>query len=150
MKRSRPRARSTSARRDQAALVVSCALGFSIACNGAIGGPGAGARSGPGSSSAGSTATAGGSGTDPSYAGSSSTLNPGGDPVQPFQPNSVFAAVRKVKNLLTGLAPTDDEVASVQNAKDQAAAIGTLIDGWTNSGSAATYSAFHDKMVGFF
>lgn len=83
------------------------------------------------------------------YSGSGA-LNPGGDPVQPFQPVSVFAAVRKVKNLLTGLPATDAEVEAVQSASDRQAALGALIDGWTSADQATTYAAFHDKLVVFF
>src|SRR6478609_6569135 len=102
-----------------------------------------------------SPATGGGDGStnpnpDPSAGGSAGTLNPGGDPVKPFESVSVFAAVRKVKNLLTGLPPTDAEIQAVQSAKDPASAIGTLIDGWTSADQAQTYAAFHDKLVGFF
>ena len=91
------------------------------------------------------------SNSDPSYGGSAgATLNPGGDPVKPFQSVSVFAAVRKVKNLLTGLPATDAEIQAVQSAKDPTSAIGTLIDGWTSADQPQTYAAFHDKLVGFF
>src|SRR6188768_1005327 len=94
----------------------------------------------------------GSSNADPSYGGNSgsATLNPGGDPVKPFQSVSVFAAVRKVKNLLTGLPATDAEIQAVQSAKDPALALGTLIDGWTSADQAQTYAAFRDKLLGFF
>lgn len=48
-------------------------------------------------------------------------------PVDPFEPTPVAAAVTKVKTLLTGLAPTGDEIAAVQ--ADPAALRG-LVQGW--------------------
>ena len=129
-------------------------LGVCVACGGSSGShhvsPSA---AGDGSVSAAAGNGSGGLGSsDPSYAGSSGnpTLNPGGDPVKPFQTVSAFAAVRKVKNLLTGLPPTDAEIQAVQSAKDPKLAIGTLIDGWTTADQGTAYAAFHDKLVGFF
>ncbi len=60
----------------------------------------------------------------------------GGNPdsgVVPFQADSPFVYVAKVKNILTGLAPTQAEVDSVVNAPDQPskqAALVALIDQW--------------------
>jgi len=53
--------------------------------------------------------------------------------VVPFQADSPFVYVTKVKNIMTGLAPTQAEVDSVANAPDQPsnqAALVTLIDQW--------------------
>ena len=53
--------------------------------------------------------------------------------VVPFQADSPFVYVAKVKNIMTGLAPTQAEVDSVANAPDQPskqAALVTLIDQW--------------------
>src|SRR3954469_11091285 len=113
------------------------AIGVCVACGGS--GAHHGINGNPNLAGSTSVDSGGGSGgsvsSDPAYAGSSGnpTLNPGGDPVQPFQSVSVFAAVRKVKNLLTGLPPTDAEIQAVQSAQDARLAIATLIDGWTSA-----------------
>ncbi|MCB9524570.1 MAG: hypothetical protein H6702_14515 [Myxococcales bacterium] len=52
------------------------------------------------------------------------------DPVDPFDPTPVAGAVAKVKTLLTGLAPTSEEIAAVQ--ADPAALRG-LVQGWTET-----------------
>jgi len=69
----------------------------------------------------------------------------GGSPT-PFQPLAAAAAVRKVKNLLTGLPPTDAEIATVTSQGQLG--LQTLINGWM-SGSA-TGPLFKGKMVTFF
>ncbi len=55
-----------------------------------------------------------------------------GTTVLPFTADSPFVYVSKVKNLLTGLPPTQEEVDSVANAPaaNQQAALVTLIDQW--------------------
>ncbi len=100
-------------------------------------------------SGGGASAVASGGVGDPGYAGTAS-VNPGADPVQNFEAVSVFAAVRKVKNLLTGLPPTDAEIQAVATAPDQPAALRTLISGWTSPDQTATHDAFRDKLIGFF
>jgi len=64
----------------------------------------------------------------------------------PFQPLAAAAAVRKVKNLITGLPPTDAEITAV-TANGQMA-LQTLINGWMSD--AATAAMFKSKMVTFF
>ncbi|HEX3854984.1 MAG TPA: hypothetical protein VHW01_28675, partial [Polyangiaceae bacterium] len=122
--------------------LMASALGAAlvIACNGEIAGLGARGSSGtPGSGSNSSTGGGANSG-----AGSSST---GGDPgmttapVIPFDALSPAASVTKVKNLLTGIAPTQAEIDSV--AKDPKALAG-LVDTWM------TLPAYSQKMEVFF
>lgn len=129
-------------------------VGVCVACGtsaGRHGQNGSSSTAGAGSVESGGGNDSGGLGSsDPSAGNAGGALNPGGDPVQPFQPVSVFAAVRKVKNLLTGLPATDAELQAVQTAKDPQAAIGELIDGWTSADQAPAYAAFHDKLVVFF
>jgi hypothetical protein len=80
----------------------------------------------------------GGAGRD--AAGGQGPGGPGGPPL-PFEAVSPYAYAAKVKTLLTGLAPTDDEVAAV--AADPAALRG-LVDGWT------ARPEFRAKMMTFF
>ena len=61
--------------------------------------------------------------------------------IEPFQADSPAAYVAKVKNILVGLAPTDDEVKSVEADPTQ---LGSLVDGWMK---AAPYD---EKMLRFF
>jgi hypothetical protein len=108
------------------------------ACNGQIGGGtptgGPGASSGTGGPGAagttgtgptggagtnGTTGTAGATGTSGASGGAGTT---GGFTA----PASTFASIRKLKNVLTGLAPTDAEVASVKDT----ATLQALIDTW--------------------
>lgn len=66
---------------------------------------------------------------------------PGGDtPTDTFTPLSTASALRKVKGVLTGLAPTDAELA----AGTGKAALQAQIDGWMAT------QAFRDKMLTFF
>jgi len=51
----------------------------------------------------------------------------GGTVVLPFQADPPSVYVAKVKNILVGLEPTDDEVKAVENDPTQ---LGTLVDGW--------------------
>jgi len=67
-------------------------------------------------------------------------------PPQPFQPASAQTAVRKVKDLLTGMAPTDDDVALVTAMG--AAGLQQLIDTWMND--PGFQPRFQDKMIFFF
>jgi hypothetical protein len=92
-----------------------------------------GSASGAGGSGAlGGSAAPGAPGAGGSYAPNGpSAENPTGEMIEPFQPIGVPVYVRKVKNLMTGLAPTDDEVSAVSTAKDPRAALQGLIDGWS-------------------
>lgn len=62
-------------------------------------------------------------------------------PAVPFKADSPAVYVAKVKNLLVGLPPTDDEIASV--TKDPGA-LGGLIDGWM------ALPGYRQKMMRFF
>src|SRR4030095_14255806 len=64
----------------------------------------------------------------------------------PSQPLPAAAAVRKVKNLLTGLPPTDAEIAMVTSQGQLG--LQTLINGWMSN--AATQPLLKAKMVTFF
>ncbi|HET6149005.1 MAG TPA: hypothetical protein VFH68_15815 [Polyangia bacterium] len=83
----------------------------------------------------------GGSGT-----GNGGAMDPGTPPPPPFEAATAASAVRKVKNLLTGMTPTDDEIAAVTS--DGAAGLQTLIDGWTSD--ATLRGNFQDKMIFLF
>src|SRR6185503_9025266 len=100
-------------------------------CTGRLGatGPGAG---GPGG---------GGSGN-----GTGGAVDPGTPPPPPFEAATAASAARKVKNLLTGMTPTDDEIATVTS--NGAAGLQTLIGTWTSD--ATLRPLFQDKMIGFF
>ena len=94
------------------------------ACTGEIGDAlesGVGSRGGStsGSGDAGSTSEGG--------------VDPGPPPPIPYAPVSSYVYVRKVKSLLTGLAPTDDEQAAV--ASDPGALKG-LVDQWMATADA--------------
>jgi hypothetical protein len=72
---------------------------------------------------------------------------PGGDDggvVQPFQADPPSVYVAKVKDVLTGLPPTQDEIDQVANASDAHAALISLIDAWMKTPEYA------DKMLRFF
>ena len=110
----------------------------SHAGSGGTSGSGAGSGAGTGAGT-GSTAGPGGIPGDPGTGG-------GAGMATPFEAASAPAAVRKVKNLLVGLPPTDADVAT-------AAAMGTsglkqLVDTWMNED--AFKARFKDKMVFFF
>ena len=106
-----------------------------LACKGSIekggsGNPGSGGDTG------------GGAGTGPTGNGGA-----GGDdtpPPPPFEVVNSAAAIRKVKNLLTGLAPTDAEVMAAGTTDG----LRTLITTWTTG--ADTKAFFQDKMMFFF
>jgi hypothetical protein len=117
-----------------------------VACQGRISGDdkanGISVTPGPANGSGtGVTASGAGNGT-----GGANGILPGGSdepvaPVIPFDALSVPASVTKVKNLLTGLAPTQDEIDSV--TKDPKALSG-LVDAWM------ALPAYHEKMELFF
>jgi hypothetical protein len=107
-------------------------VGLAAGCNGTIT-PGV---SNPGGADGG----AGGAGQDP--------LDPGGVTVKPdpFEPTAAQSSVRKVKNLLTGLPPTDEDIATV-TAKG-AAGLQTLISTWMTQPDFLPN--FREKMLFFF
>ncbi len=80
----------------------------------------------------------------------------GGPTILPFQADSPFTYVAKVKNIMTGLAPTQAEVDSVANAGDddaKQAALVALIDTWMTDTTAANgdpKDKFEAKMMTFF
>jgi hypothetical protein len=74
-------------------------------------------------------------------------LPPNVDAGMPFTADPPSVYVAKVKNLMTGLAATEQEINGVANAADDAskrAALITLIDQWM------TMPEYTDKMLGFF
>jgi hypothetical protein len=79
---------------------------------------------------------AGTTGAGASYGGGTGTAGTSGGYTAPA---STFASLRKVKNVLTGLAPTDAEVASVTNT----ATLQTLINTWMGT------PEFQSKMILF-
>ena len=148
-------------RRSVAVVLVGLATAGAGACTGSPGadqsgsggreqkgsggaGPGTGGAS-QGSGSGGHN-QAGGSGGSGSGGASMIDGGPITQPPQPFQPASAQTAVRKVKNLLTGMAPTDDDVSLVTAMG--AAGLQQLIDTWMND--PQFQPRFQDKMVFFF
>ena len=106
-------------------------------CTGKVGQVGGGGLSpGGGGVGAGSGNGVGGGGGD----------DTGTPPPPPFEPAAAASSVRKVKNLLTGLTPTDDEIAAV--TANGAAGLQTLIDTWTTD--TATLAQYREKMLFFF
>jgi hypothetical protein len=74
-------------------------------------------------------------------------------PPPPAEATSPYSYVAKVKNVLTGMPPTDGEVLSVVGAADPQAQLRTLVQGWMtladpNSAEGMTYYA--EKMLVFF
>jgi hypothetical protein len=67
-------------------------------------------------------------------------------PSAPFAPVQAAATTRKVKGLLTGLAPTDEEIAKV--SASGAAGLQELINSWMTG--AEFQPLFRDKMLFFF
>lgn len=91
--------------------------------------------------SSGSHPATGQAGAAPTASGGSAGLGQGGADPGTFAPVSPIAAVAKVKNLLVGLPPTDDEVAAV--AADPGA-LKTLIGSWMQQ------PEYQAKMLRFF
>ena len=119
------------------ALVAGCLLaGLAVgACDGKIGQSG-----GPG---------AGGAGATPGVIGGGGNSVKPGDvtvPPGPIDPVIAFSATRKVKNLLIGQPPTDDDVALV--TQSGAAGLQQLISTWLTTDPYR--ASFGDKMVGLF
>jgi hypothetical protein len=113
------------------ALLTGCLA----ACDGAIGGHG---PVDPG----------GGGGPPPVVGGGPTNITPGPVTVAPMPVSQAvaFSAVRKVKNLLTGLPPSDADVALV--AMKGPAGLQELIAGWMTTEPYQTMLS--DKMVSFF
>ena len=105
----------------RASIVASALVALSLgACTGTVGSkPGAGQGGDSASGDAGSTGNpgTGGTGTPAGAGGMAQT--------PPFEPSGAAVAVRKVKNLLTGMPPTDADVATVTTSG--AAGLQTLI-----------------------
>jgi len=110
--------------------LVALLAGFVVgACNGNIGQGNAGGSGGGGG--------IGGSNVDPGNV----TVPP-----TPISQDVAYVAVRKVKNLLIGMAPTDEDVALV--TANGAAGLQMLVSTWQTS--APYKDMFAAKMVGFF
>ncbi len=114
------------------------------ACQGPQSGNGAwpsGTRGGAGALSDGGS-TGGVAGADGGGGTSGSGVAGGGEAPDagPFEPVPLATSVRKVKNLLTGLAPTDAEM----TAAAAPGGLSTLIDGWMGT------PQFQPKMLKFF
>lgn len=142
--------------------------GLLLGCQGSVSGHGASDRdgsggadasSGGGSSLAGTSATPGGTGSTGGNPAAGSTNLPGAGngaagldtggpstPTPPFEAAAASTAVRKVKNLVLGLAPTDEEVATVTSAG--AAGLQQLITRWMSD--ATLQPLFREKMIAFF
>jgi hypothetical protein len=138
--------RTDTWRRHTGKLLTAWCLGAALlaGCMGNIGNkgqsPGSGSGTGGGNGTGGGTGTGGGNGpgaVDPGTVTGSNT---------PYDAKSAALIARKVKNLLTGLAPTDDDVA--QLTKSGAAGLQMLIDSWMTD--TATQGFFQDKMLFFF
>src|SRR5262245_15387939 len=119
---------------------------LSVGCTGMVSGgaasngTAAGGASGTGNASGAAGVTATGTGNNGPAGSAGSGLGGVGGisvPPAPFEPASALTAVRKVKNLLTGMAPTNDDVTTV--ASTGAAGLQTLISTWM------TDPAFADK-----
>jgi hypothetical protein len=87
-------------------------------------------------------------GTGPIGPGGPTNVMPGGVtvPPTPFDAATALVAVRKVENLLTGMAPTDDDVSLV--TQQGAAGLQQLISKWMTTDPYQT--ALSGKMIGLF
>ncbi|MGC4090355.1 MAG: hypothetical protein QM756_21250 [Polyangiaceae bacterium] len=127
-------------------ITRACVLAWSLlGCQGTVTGPDTSNGAKGGNASAGANNASNGGATSSSGAAG---LGSGGASTQtpPFEATAASSAVRKVKGLLVGLAPTSDEVASV--TAGGAAALQTLIGKWM--GDSALQPLLRDKMVAFF
>jgi hypothetical protein len=102
---------------------------------------------------AGAAACSGGAPASPTFSSPDASAASSVGPAIPFSPDSPYAYVAKVKNVLIGLPPTDAEVKGVIAASDPEAQLQTLIKGWMalkdpNNAEGATYYA--EKMLVFF
>ncbi len=133
------------------ALACIATLGASlVACTGDVGNRSGGAPPGGGGAGAGNTGTGAGGGSSGTGAGPGGGGNAGngqagnsgggGSSGGFTTPLSTYSSLRKIKNVLTGLAPTDAEVAAATDAS----ALKTLIDTWMGT------PQFQDKMILFF
>jgi hypothetical protein len=128
---------------DSLRVLVLSGLGLVLACSS---GQDAG-KSSPGSGgAAGAGGSAGGANPDAGSYGAAPPINPGGEPIVPFEAVSPYAYLRKVKGLLTGVAPTEEEVKTLVQAQaaDRPAVLEQLIDGWINAKHA---EQFRSKML---
>jgi hypothetical protein len=93
-----------------------------------------------------SSAPVGGQSMNPG--GGSTNVDPGTGttPPMPFEPATALAAVRKVKGLLTGLPPTDAEIAAV--TASGAAGLSGLISTWVTQSEFE--SPFRERMLFLF
>src|SRR5262245_38995365 len=104
-------------------------LAVTAGCHGSISGQGggSGASSGGGGDQGGGTGGTGGT-------------------ITPFETISTRAAVGKVKNLLTGMPPTDQDVATV--TANGVTGLQSLIDAWTTAPEFK--DLYRQKMLAFF
>jgi hypothetical protein len=105
------------------------------------GGTGSGATTGTGSGAGGGAGSGGGAGTGGAGAGGSGGSG-GVSPPPPFEAATVRTVVRKVKNLLTGMAPVDADFTAM--ASHGTAALQSLIQSWTMT------PEFRERMVFLF
>jgi len=134
------------------ALACIASLGIGLAaCTGSVGHLGGGPPAGGGGAGAGNTGSGAGGGATGTGAGSGGGGNAGngqagngggaaGNGGGFTTPLSTYSALRKIKSVLTGLAPTDAEV----TAATDATALKGLIDTWMGT------PQFQDKMILFF
>jgi hypothetical protein len=106
-----------------------------------------GSTSAGGNGSAGDSSSSAGSGGYTSSGGSGMLAPP--DDVLPLETVELRAQLRKVKGLLTGFAPTEQEVQEVASAPDPTQALKVLIDRWI-APESEFYGFFKDKMLVFF
>jgi hypothetical protein len=145
-----------------AGIVLGCTGNVSTSGPNPAGSGAASAAGGTAASGAGTGATA----TGGTYTGTGGSLSTGGaapgagsggtgmanpeNPLLPFEPVDIRVQLRKVKGLLTGLAPTEEEVSLVSSAPDPQQALKGLIDTWTSVDHPEFYRFFYDKMLVFF
>src|SRR5262249_43249392 len=116
--------------------------------NGQPGGPGTGAGgasvtgAGGGSSGGGGMSGVGGA----AGRGRASGVGGAGGGSTPFEPATAQSTARKVKNLLTGMPPSDSDVATITTMG--ADGVKSLIDMWTTQPDFQ--AQFRDKMIVFF